>query len=214
MQGKLSIKVISAKLTYDTEIFGRMDPYAVLKIGYETLKTRTANDMGKTPVWNEVFEVQLRGEDSIQFTLWDKDIGSKDDYIGDGAITLSDLMHNRHVERWFPVMRKGKNIGNIQITLDFTPSNMGGVQPGVPNPYPAYPPQPGYGYPPQPGYGYPPQPGYGYPPQPGYAQPPQSGHGYPPQPGYQQPPQPGYGYPPQPGYGYPPQPGYGYPPHH
>ncbi len=221
MQGKLIIKMLSAQLTYDTEVFGKMDPYATLKIGSQSFKTRTANDMGKTPVWNDIFEVQLRGEDSIQVALFDKDYGTKDDFIAEGAITLGDLMQNRIVDRWFPVQRKGKSAGNIHVGLEFTPSSQGFMNPGYPNYNQqgfGYPPQPGYGYPPQPqqGYGYPPQPqqGYGYPPQPqqgyGYPPQPQPGYGYPPQP------QPGYGYPPQqqPGYGYPPQSGYGYPPHY
>lgn len=194
MKGKLIIKPMSAKLTYDTEVFGKMDPFAVIKCGTQTFKTKTANDMGKTPVWHDVFEVQIQGQDSLQVTLFDKDIGSQDDFICDGTITLTSVFQTGVAEQWFPLFRKGKSAGQIQVRLEFQP--FGGVQ----QPY-GVPPQQPYGYPPQqPGYGYPPQPGYGYPPQ-------QPGYGYPPQ-------QPGYGYPPQqPGYQYPPQqPGYQYPP--
>ena len=53
--GSLIVKPLSAKLTYDTEIFGSMDPYAKVTIGGLTQKTRTANDMGKNPVWSDVF---------------------------------------------------------------------------------------------------------------------------------------------------------------
>ena len=41
MEGTLIIKPTCAKLKYDTEIFGKMDPYAILTIGTQTQKTRT-----------------------------------------------------------------------------------------------------------------------------------------------------------------------------
>jgi len=194
MKGKLIVRPMSAKLTYDTEVFGKMDPYAVIKCGTQTFKTKSANDMGKTPVWHEMFEIQIQGQDSLQVSIFDKDVGSEDDFICDGTITLTSVFQGGVAEQWFPLFRKGKSAGQIQVKLEFQP--FGGLQ----QPF-GVPPQQPYGYPTQPGYGYPPQqPGYGYPPQ-------QPGYGYPPQ-------QPGYGYPPQPGYGYPPQqPGYGYPPY-
>ncbi len=208
MFGILTVKPTCAKLTYDTEVFGRMDPYVKVHVGSQSYKTKSANDMGKNPSWSDNFTFKINGERSMTFQIYDKDYG-KDDYIGEGEIDFSVFARGRTISEWFPIYRskkkdkkekksknkikKGKESGKIMFILEFLPQGMNMGMPPQGYPPQGYQPQ-GYqpqGYPPQ---GYPPQ---GYPPQ-GY--PPQ---GYPPQ-GYPQ------GYPPQ---GYPPQ-GYpqGYPP--
>ena len=61
-RGTLIVKPLSANLTYDTETFGRMDPYAKLTIAGNSQRTRTANDMGKTPVWQDTFTFNINGD--------------------------------------------------------------------------------------------------------------------------------------------------------
>lgn len=51
--GTLLIKCINAKLTHDTETFGKMDPYVVVTIGGRKEKTRTHENGGKNPRWGE-----------------------------------------------------------------------------------------------------------------------------------------------------------------
>ena len=53
--GKLSLTIIEARLERDTEMFGKMDPYAVIKYRQETFRTKEHTDGGKTPTWNETF---------------------------------------------------------------------------------------------------------------------------------------------------------------
>jgi hypothetical protein len=222
MQGKLIVKMNSAKLTKDTDFFSKMDPYVILKIGAQVLKTKVAKSMGKTPVWNDIFEVQLRGEDCIQISLFDKDLGSKDDFIAEGAITLTDLLSTDKTDRWFPLQRKGKSAGNIHVGLEFIPTKKEKSNQENNNVL-SYQIPPSYGQQTQQYYGQAPQPFYGQAPQPLYAQqsqplytPPlqhQQSYGYPLQTGYGYPPQPINGHPSHPGYIYPPQNGFGYQPH-
>ena len=107
MIGTLTIKPTCAKLTYDTEIFGQMDPYVKVRVGNQEYKTKTANDMGKNPTWNDTFTFKINGEQTLDFYLYDKDVG-KDDYIGEGKINLSTLYQRRQISDWFPVQRKKK----------------------------------------------------------------------------------------------------------
>ena len=49
--GMLTINVIEAKLTRDTEFFSKMDPYCVLECRMQKFRTRTLQGAGKTPKW-------------------------------------------------------------------------------------------------------------------------------------------------------------------
>ena len=54
ISGKLLFTPKSAELTHDTELFAKMDPYLIVKCGYETKKSRVHENGGKRPKWNEV----------------------------------------------------------------------------------------------------------------------------------------------------------------
>lgn len=167
-----------------------MDPYVVLEFGAQKYKTKTHQNAGKTPSWNDIFEMQRINEETILFHVYDKDTG-KDDLVGSGTFSVNYLttLPSYHYAGNVPLTYKGKSAGEIYIDITFYPNQAPMAQPGYAQTYP----QPGYpapGYPPQ---GYPgahhqtyPQPGY---PQTGYAQP-----GYP-QPGYPQGGYPQGGYP-------------------
>jgi len=50
--GKLKLTICEAKLTRDTEMLGKMDPYCVITYNGNKLKTATKVEAGKRPVWN------------------------------------------------------------------------------------------------------------------------------------------------------------------
>lgn len=45
--GTLIVKPLYGRLTHDTESFGSMDPFCVVKIGSQNQKTNVANGAGK-----------------------------------------------------------------------------------------------------------------------------------------------------------------------
>ena len=64
MPGTLIIKPLSGKLTRDVDTFGKMvsinfvkikDPYCMITIGTQKYRTKTHEDGGKSPAWNESF---------------------------------------------------------------------------------------------------------------------------------------------------------------
>ena len=57
--GKLIIKPESARLTRDTEIFGTMDPYVIIKSGNTSVQTKTCCGGGKTPHWGDVMKSEF-----------------------------------------------------------------------------------------------------------------------------------------------------------
>ena len=148
------------------------DPYCNIQCAAgltvrEKWRSKTHNNGGKTPSWNEkkTFNV-VEGDDRLMLQCYDDDAG-KDDLVGSVAIDLNQLYQRGTRDEWFSLQTtNGRPAGEIRLVLQFQPQ--GGVPAGAPGAYGAPPPQAAYGAPP-PGYAAPP-PGYGAPPppQPGY----------------------------------------------
>ena len=131
MLGSLIVKPISAKLTYDTQYFGKMDCYCKLTVGGETFKTNSAHDQGKTPNWQESFSFNInQGESLLEVQIFDKDHASSDDYVGTAHIDLRDIFQRGNVSQNFPVSRENKEAGHVFIVLEFHPSGGQGNQMG------------------------------------------------------------------------------------
>ena len=138
LQGTLVVKPISANLTYDAEIFGKMDCYCKLALGGEIFKTKPANSQGKHPTWDESFTFHIKeGQNTIEIQIIDKHHISSDDYVGTVRVNLMDIFQRKHISENFIVSRKGKDIGHLFLVLEFHPQDqqMGGPiggQMGVP----------------------------------------------------------------------------------
>jgi len=114
--GKLKIHVKEARLTRDTETFGKMDPYVVINTRMQRFRTRTAQDQGKTPKWNnETFEVDVKyiGDD-MKLEVFDED-PCDSDYVGGCTIKLSSLAINGGLDEWFEIQFKGKKAGAVHL---------------------------------------------------------------------------------------------------
>ena len=59
------------------------DPYCKLSMGKEKYKTKSI-DGTVNPKWREAFDFNWFEEydNEIEITIWDKDVGSKDDFMG------------------------------------------------------------------------------------------------------------------------------------
>ena len=57
--GKLQLNVCEARLTRNTEMFGKMDPWAKIELGKLKLRTKTIKNGGTEPCWNETFEIEV-----------------------------------------------------------------------------------------------------------------------------------------------------------
>lgn len=81
--GKLTVNIIEARLTHNTEIINKMDPYVFVKHGGVSHKTSVRKRAGKHPVWDQAFTFDVASQmDEIEFFVMDKDTFTKDDVIG------------------------------------------------------------------------------------------------------------------------------------
>ena len=59
----LSLTVVEAELTRDTETFGKMDPFVKFSYGDLEFRTSEKSNAGKKPIWNETFQIDVKGQE-------------------------------------------------------------------------------------------------------------------------------------------------------
>ena len=88
----VTIRVRSARGLKKMDFFGKADPYVVLSLGSQTVKTKTIRK-NLNPIWNETFQLSLATtmEDSLIATVYDWDQASRDDPMGRVVIPLASI---------------------------------------------------------------------------------------------------------------------------
>uniref|UniRef100_A0AAY4AI48 C2 domain-containing protein n=1 Tax=Denticeps clupeoides TaxID=299321 RepID=A0AAY4AI48_9TELE len=91
-RGIVSISLIEGHDMQPMDSNGFSDPYVKFRMGHQKYKSKT---IAKTlnPQWREQFDFHLYDEQGgfIDITVWDKDAGKKDDFMGRCQIDLSQL---------------------------------------------------------------------------------------------------------------------------
>eukprot|EP01016_Furgasonia_blochmanni_P029362 TRINITY_DN30876_c0_g2_i3.p1 TRINITY_DN30876_c0_g2~~TRINITY_DN30876_c0_g2_i3.p1 ORF type:complete len:230 (+),score=57.15 TRINITY_DN30876_c0_g2_i3:180-869(+) len=122
----LKLNILSANLTHDTETFGKMDPYCLVIAGQKEVKTKTATDAGRYPIWGDQFTLDLPNEVSfLTFRCYDKDDLSADDFIGEVSLPVSSISPDA-VEQRLPLSYKGKGAGELIVITDLDIKRAGG----------------------------------------------------------------------------------------
>ncbi|KAL4496038.1 hypothetical protein ABPG72_015460 [Tetrahymena utriculariae] len=123
-QGKITLKNMRGYLTRDTEMFGKMDPYCILKYNGIQLKTSVHQSGGKEPVWKDnIFELPqftYQKDKQLFFEIFDEDT-SKDDLIGKGQMDLSQFMQKKgkYLGQKVNIAYEGKQAGQINFDLEY-----------------------------------------------------------------------------------------------
>ena len=120
--GNLRLEVIEAKLTRDTEFFSKMDPYVTIETRQQKFTTKTIKNGGKTPVWNAIFDIDVKYVgDEMSLTVYDKDL-TKSDMVGTTSVKLSSLCVNGGLDDWFTIQFKGKSAGQVRLKGTWKPT--------------------------------------------------------------------------------------------
>jgi Ca2+-dependent lipid-binding protein len=107
-----------------------MDPYIKISTRQQQFKTKTKNSAGKTPVWNETFNIDVKyvGDD-ITMQVYDEDVGS-DDIIGEIQFKLAALCIGNGMDEWFAIAYRGKAAGQIHLKSVWKAGGAGGAKAG------------------------------------------------------------------------------------
>ncbi|EAR90539.1 C2 domain protein (macronuclear) [Tetrahymena thermophila SB210] len=123
-QGKVTLKNMRGYLTRDTEMFGKMDPYCILKYNGIQLKTSVHQSGGKEPVWKDnIFELPqftYQKDKKLFFEVFDEDT-SKDDLIGKGYIDLTQFIQKKgkYLGQKVNIEYEGKQAGQVNFDLEY-----------------------------------------------------------------------------------------------
>jgi len=122
MPGNLIVRPISAQLTHNTELLGKMDPYVIVTMGNHCQKSIVCPNGGKAPIWRDELSMRHSQEDVINVEVWDKDRGSKDDLVGSGAISVSTIhKKGNKTQEWLWLDYKGGSAGKILLEVEYIP---------------------------------------------------------------------------------------------
>ncbi len=116
--GTLFVNCKTAKLFRDTEFFGKMDPYVKCIFGTEQKKTKTHQNAGKNPRWEETLKFKVNKESEIKFVIMDEDVTS-DDHVGDAVYFLDDVFKKGTLNETIKLQYKGKIAGHLEVELQF-----------------------------------------------------------------------------------------------
>jgi Ca2+-dependent lipid-binding protein len=124
--GVLKIKVVSGKLTHNTETFTKMDPFVEIKFNNVVKRTSVQLEAGKNPIWNETLEFEvLEVDDYIDITVLDQEY-SRNDLIGSTQFIVKNMITtDSDLLQTFDIMFAGKPAGNINFKADWQPFSEG-----------------------------------------------------------------------------------------
>ena len=115
--GKLRLQILEARLTRDTEMFGKMDPFVVIETRMQKLRTKTQQDAGKTPTWaDEVADIDVKyvGDD-MHLTVYDEEAVTDHDVVGSATMKLSTFCVDKGIDEWYEIFYEAKSAGHIRI---------------------------------------------------------------------------------------------------
>ena len=108
-------------MTRDTEMFSKMDPYAIIKLRDAEYRSKTLKNAGKLPKWMETFVIPVKyiGDD-MTMPIYDEDVTSSD-LVGDVTFKISALCIEGGLNDWFNIQYKGKKSGSIHLKSEWIP---------------------------------------------------------------------------------------------
>nr|XP_057925693.1 multiple C2 and transmembrane domain-containing protein 1-like isoform X1 [Doryrhamphus excisus] len=116
-RGIVSISLIEGRSLQPMDANGRSDPYVKFRMGHQKYKSKM---IPKTlnPQWREQFDFHMYEEQGgyVDITVWDKDAGKKDDFMGRCTIDLS-LLSKEHTHKLELPLEEGEGVLVMLVTL-------------------------------------------------------------------------------------------------
>ncbi|KAM9734433.1 LOW QUALITY PROTEIN: multiple C2 and transmembrane domain-containing protein 1 [Menidia menidia] len=93
-RGIVSIALIEGRGLSACDANGLSDPYVKFRLGAQKYRSKTVPKT-LSPQWREQFDLHLFEETLLEISVWDKDTGRRDDFIGRCQLDLAPLARER-----------------------------------------------------------------------------------------------------------------------
>lgn len=137
MPGTFILRPIEAKLTRDTELIGKMDPYCMFRMGGQSFKSTTSQKGGTHPQWQDSITMPMP-VNPTETTMCSVEIRDenvlKDDSVGSFEMDMTEVKMQGKVRKWFSLYHKDKPAGDLLLEatyMEMMPSTMGTME-GMP----------------------------------------------------------------------------------
>jgi serine/threonine-protein phosphatase 2B regulatory subunit len=139
--GALTIRVISGSNLASSSFVGKVNPYAICKIGTQEQQTKVVPDGGKKPVWGDTFDFSISSEKELNLRVMDKADVGQPKFIGQTTVSIMQWLAKGSYDGDIEIQdQKGTPSGSVSISVKFSKPGSG-----------APPPPPGKPQPPMPG---------------------------------------------------------------
>ena len=91
---QFKVQVKYARNLYDTEAFGKMDPYVKVVLGSREARTKEKTDAGVNPVFEEELVLDFQNEAEVDFRVFDSESIGSDKFIGEARISVQAVINN------------------------------------------------------------------------------------------------------------------------
>lgn len=121
--GTLNIRALRAEFSKDFSHFGTQDPYCVLIVGNQELASEVDKHGGKNPVWNELFHLDVTGNEYMLFArIYSREHIAKDKIIGQGTVEIHSLIRPDKINLWIELRNLDNLIvGKVLLQSEFAP---------------------------------------------------------------------------------------------
>ncbi|ENN70780.1 hypothetical protein YQE_12445, partial [Dendroctonus ponderosae] len=115
--GVLRVHVFEARDLEKKDVTGKSDPYVILHVGAQELKTQVIK-RDLNPQWDYYCEFIILDPEAQQlyFKLFDQDEFREDDFLGSGAVDISEVIKPGKNDQWFNL----ENVKHGKIHLRFS----------------------------------------------------------------------------------------------
>lgn len=125
---KLSATVIECEKLPKSDTFGKNDVYVGLAAARQSRRTQTLNGAGANPIWcggdgEKLYWNLAEAPPHLDVTVYDEDVGSADDLIGQCRIPLKQHLSNSAwvQEAWFQLEDiKERSAGRVKLRLEWS----------------------------------------------------------------------------------------------
>merc|ERR1719192_1715879 len=113
----MKLTVIAARKLKKTGLFGKADPYVAISHGTQKTKSNVVKN-NLNPEWNfeSLLTLNENASDEVLLEVYDKDTGSKDDFMGKVSLKIAELKKMKQGQ-WVPLQETKS--GEVCLSCDF-----------------------------------------------------------------------------------------------